>query len=138
MIILIMGLLFIIGIQILSFSNILDRFSNNTFVGVRTGFLSGLSASLGIVFLYLVIYYFLTSRNENKLKLLYNKEHDERRKEIKQKSGGTVMLVSSILIIIAAIVAGYFNEIVFYTLIICATFQLYLSVILKVYYTRKL
>jgi hypothetical protein len=128
-----------VAIQILSFTNAFDLLGRETtFDGVQTGFLSGLSVSLGIIFIYLIIFYTRNMRNETKLKLLYNEEHDERKKEIKQKCGGTVMWVSSILIIFAAIIAGYFNEIVFYTLISCAAFQLYLSVILKIYYTRKL
>lgn len=107
------------------------------FAGNLIGFQCGLSCSLLLPFIFLITRYRSIMNNETKLRKLYNWENDERKKEIKQKSGANVILFCSVIIIFAGIIAGYFNEIVFYSLIGCAFFLLHVSVGLKLYYTKK-
>lgn len=101
--------------------------------GFIDGFQSGLLAALVGIFCVFIINYLIVMKDERKLRLLYNRENDERRKQIKLKSGGNVVLINSIIIIFAGIIAGYFNEIVFFSLIGCALFQLLMSTVIKVY-----
>jgi len=42
-----------------------------------------------------------------------------------------MLMITSILMLIAAIIAGYFNIIVFYTLVLAATVQLSIGTIVK-------
>ena len=76
----------------------------------QTGFLISIEAII------LILYrrYRNALRNQDKLELLYNIEHDERKIMIRHKAGVPVMLITSAIILLAAIVAGYFNETVFY------------------------
>lgn len=104
---------------------------------ILTGFQLGLLSSLSIVFSAMIFKYSSAIKDTTKLKKLYNAENDERRKTIKQKSGGNVLLVSSIIFVLSGIIAGYYNEIIFYTLIACAAFQLNLQAILKLYFSKK-
>lgn len=125
-------------LQICAFNNVFgiavrDGFNAGAMTGFQTGLLSGLSG----IFIYQIVRYSLAMKDNIKLKKLYNTEHDERRKEIKQKSGGNVIIFSSIIIIFGGIILGSFNEIVFFSLIGCAMFQLNLCAVLKLYYSRK-
>ena len=71
--------------------------------------------------------------DETRLRMLYNKEHDERMKAIRSKAGMPLIAVTSVLLIIAAIIAGYINITVFYTLIIAVATQLSVSAVVKLY-----
>ena len=75
----------------------------------------------------------LAINDETKLKILYNKEHDERMKTIRSKAGMPLIAITSMLMVIAAIVAGYFNIVVFYTLVIAVAAQLSVSAMVKLY-----
>ncbi|MHC1748590.1 MAG: hypothetical protein AB9856_09445 [Cellulosilyticaceae bacterium] len=126
-----------IGIQIVGSCNLFGitgrDFTDGAVVGFQMGLLFGIiGVSIG-----LTIRYGLALKDETKLKKLYNTENDERRKVIKQKSGGNVMLVSTCIIILVGIIAGYFNHIVFLSLVGAAIFQLMICVILKAYYSTK-
>jgi hypothetical protein len=102
------------------------------------GFQAGLISGFGILSLILLYTYGKSIKDDTKLKVLYNKEHDERQNLIRQKSGMPMLLITSGIMIFAGIVAGYFNEIVFYTLILTAMIQMILGVIVKIYYMRKM
>jgi len=101
--------------------------------GIIDGFQSGLLAALVGIFCVFIINYLMVMKDEKKLRLWYNRENDERRKQIKLKAGGNVVLINSVIIIFSGIVAGYFNEIVFFSLIGCALFQLLVSSVIKIY-----
>ena len=75
-------------------------------------------------------------KDDHKLKLLYNREHDERLKTIRGKAGMPVLMICSVAIIVAAVITGYFNITIFYTLLITGIAQLLMGLILKVYYMR--
>lgn len=138
-IIILAGLIILaVGLEICNFNNVFGNAGVDGFDrGVLTGFQSGLLYGLTSIFIYLIVSYSLAMKDNTKLKKLYNTEHDERRKEIKQKSGGNVIIFNSIIIIFVGIIGGNYNEIVFYSLIGCAIFQLNLCAILKLYYSRK-
>ncbi|MGB3975402.1 MAG: hypothetical protein WBM02_12205 [bacterium] len=77
-------------------------------------------------------------KDEHELKLLCNRENDERMKVIRAKAGMPVLMICSVAILIAAITAGYFDITIFYTLLITSAAQLMLGLILKVYYMKTI
>lgn len=77
-------------------------------------------------------------RNPEQLERLYVNDHDERRIAIRAKAGVPVMLYSSSLMLIAAVIASYFNETVFVTLVVAGVAQVLLGCVLKFYYTKTM
>lgn len=101
--------------------------------GFVAGFQFGLIISIFGFSLFDIVKLSLAINDETKLKILYNKEHDERMKTIRSKAGMPLIAVTSVLLIIAAIIAGYINITVFYTLIIAVATQLSVSAVVKLY-----
>lgn len=118
-----------LGIYNVFFMNIPD---NSTMTdGVITGFQSGLILGIGMMAVVQIIKLTRVINDETKLKLLYNQEHDERLKTIRSRAGMPMLMITSVLMLIAAIIAGYFNIVVFYTLVLAATAQLSIGAIVK-------
>lgn len=101
--------------------------------GFVAGFQFGLIVSIFGFSVFNIIKLSLAINDETKLKVLYNKEHDERLKAIRNKAGAPMIVVTSVLMVLAAIVAGYFNIVVFYTLVIAVAAQLSVSAMVKLY-----
>jgi tellurite resistance protein TehA-like permease len=101
--------------------------------GFVAGFQFGLIISILGFSLFDIVKLSLAIKDETKLKILYNKEHDERMKTIRSKAGMPLIAITSMLMVIAAIVAGYFNIVVFYTLVIAVAAQLSVSAMVKLY-----
>jgi len=76
-------------------------------------------------------------RSETELKKLYIEEMDERRKLIKDKIGGTGLNICLGGIATATIISGFFNEVVFLSLMGALIFMASVKGILKVYYRNK-
>ncbi|HEY5583257.1 MAG TPA: hypothetical protein VIK78_02055 [Ruminiclostridium sp.] len=107
---------------------------NEAIAGFQLGLLSG----FGIMALFLLYKYGKAIKDDTKLKMLYNKEHDERQNLIRQKAGMPMLIITSGIMIFASIIAGYFNEIIFNTLILAAMIQLALGAMVKIYYIKKI
>lgn len=101
--------------------------------GRVVGFQFGIICGIGILSLIQIIILSRAVKDEIKLKKLYNQEHDERLKTIKSRAGMPMLMITSIIMLIAAIIGGYFNIVVFYTLVIASTVQLFLGAIVKIY-----
>jgi len=101
--------------------------------GFIDGFQSGLLAAMVGLFVVFIIKYLLIYRDEKKLKLWYNHENDERRQQIKLKAGGNLVIINSVILLFAGIIGGYFNVVIFYSVIACALFQLLVSAFIKIY-----
>lgn len=106
--------------------------------GFVAGFQFGLILAIGVLSLVDVIKLSRIVKDEIKLKVLYNKEHDERLKAIRSMAGQPIMLVTAVLMIIAAIIAGYFNIVVFYTLVAAVLVQLTISATVKLICMKKM
>ncbi len=106
--------------------------------GFVAGFQFGLIVAIFGLAIIDIIKLNLALRDETKLKVLYNKEHDERLKAIRNKAGAPMIVITSVLMILAAIVAGYFNIVVFYTLVIAVMGQLSISAIVKLFYLKTM
>lgn len=80
------------------------------------GFQCGLFASSAVLLIRRIVISVRALKYDAKCKALYIKEHDEREQAIAMKAGQSAYACSLPLIIVAVIVAGFFNEIVFWTL----------------------
>lgn len=112
-----------------------DRFSNvsDYALGYQTGVLIGLMILLSIN-LYM---YERSYRNEDRLKILYIKEHDERKVLIKSKMAMGTLFISIGLLGVATMIAVYINQTVAFTLISVIYGMGIILCILKVYYSKK-
>lgn len=133
-----MGTIFIMMMLVL-----LNEFMGNTFslpapqFAYLKDFQIGLLLGIELIILFLYQRYQKALKNQDKLELLYNTEHDERKIMIRHKAGIPVLLITSAIILLAAVVAGYFNETVFYTLFAVAMFQSVVCCFLKIVYLKK-
>lgn len=102
------------------------------------GFQAGIITSLGLFAIIIVIGYRQLLNDEKKLLLHYNRENDERIKAIKAKAGIPMVPLVSIIVIIVGVIAGYFNTLIFMTLIAVAAFQMTICAIVKAIYMKKM
>ncbi len=104
-------------------------------------FIAGFSMGLCIGIEFVVIFYMIkiiaALRNEEKLKKLYIKENDERIKMIQSKavSSGITLAVGGLLL--GTMVAGYYDEKVFFTLVGATVFISLMVSLMKGYYGAK-
>lgn len=98
----------------------------------------GLITPLGLAATILIIRYRALLKDENKLLLQFNKENDERTKAIKAKAGIPMLPITSTLMIIAGVIAGYFNTLIFATLVVTAIVQMAICLLVKIFYMRKM
>lgn len=101
--------------------------------GIVVGFQLGIILGLGMIALIQVVKLCKAMKDEKQLKILYNKEHDERLKAIRSKAGVPMITITSVFMLIAAIIFGYFNMDIFYALIYAAAGQLTISAAVKLY-----
>ncbi len=112
--------------------------NGSTSDGIVAGFQSGLIFGIGIIALIEIIKLTIVMKDDKKIKLLYNKENDERMKAIRSKAGMPMVMITSVMMLTAAIVAGYFNIFVFYTLVIAAMVQLTIGASIKLYMMKTM
>ena len=101
-------------------------------------FQCGFSAAGSLVLAFMLMKYRRALSDEQRLKVLYNQENDERMKTIRAKAGVPMVMILSLLLVLAGMVIGYFNETVFFVLICVAIFQLFASAAVKLYYMKKI
>lgn len=77
-------------------------------------------------------------KQKEKLKKQYIEENDERTKTIKQKTGASATYILTLAFALATIVAGFLNEVVFYTLLAVTFSTLFIISILKRYYMKTI
>ncbi|MDE6835187.1 MAG: hypothetical protein K2J39_13220 [Ruminococcus sp.] len=111
-----------------------ESIKENTVFGFQCGFITG----LGLVAVILIIRYSKAVKDSDKLKILFNKENDERLRYIKSKSGIPMLLITSMIMILSGTIFGYFNTTVFYTLIVASMCQLLIAGIVKMVYIKKM
>lgn len=130
--------LLIIAVLIAAATGIYDVFfaGETARESIFAGFQAGLITGLGLLSAALIIRFRSTLKDEAKLKLQYNKENDERYKAIRAKAGMPMLLITSIMMIIAGVIAGYFSETAFITLICAALAQMSVGVVVKLVYMK--
>ena len=103
-----------------------------------SGFQLGISIAITLYAIKMLSSYRRILNDDEAIRTFYIKNHDERIAAINAKSGGTALYTCGVLIIGASIVAGYFNEIVFVSLLGCGVFLLIVKKGLGIYYCKKM
>lgn len=101
------------------------------------GFQLGAFIGFQLILLIYIAKYRKALKTEDELKKFYIKEHDERTKLIKDKISGLGFNFSLVIITFAAIIAGFFNEMIFFTLLGVLSFMSLVKGSLKIYYKNK-
>ena len=101
-------------------------------------FHGGALSSFSILIILHIVRNLRAIRNENKLKKLYIGENDERSIMIMQKTGAFGINICIIGFTCATIIAGYFNKVVFSTLLGATLFVTIVKGLFKLYYRNKL
>ncbi len=114
----------------------------NYFVPHNEGFQIGFTLGLALAAEILAAMYLAKCeraiKNEDVMKALYIEENDERSIYIKSQIGGLGLNVVIVSLIIATVVTGFFNEIVFFSLLATLLFSSLVKFSLKLYYKKKL
>ena len=98
------------------------------------GFATGLSIGIELVCVFQLGKLWKMLKDEDVLKEVYIREHDEREALIQMKSGLHVIPILSFIILICAMLVGFFNDIIFYTLVIVGIGQILIALALKIYW----
>jgi hypothetical protein len=104
-------------------------------------FMAGVNAGLLAVALAVVVLsgvkYIRALKNADKLKTLYIYEKDERRLYIRSGEGGTAIQLILMGLTTAMIVAEFFDQTVFFTLLGAVVFAAGVKAVLKIVYTNE-
>ncbi|MNP58800.1 hypothetical protein D3C76_1537480 [compost metagenome] len=87
---------------------------------------------------FFLVRYIKASNNEAELKKQYIEENDERSVMILQRAGTLSTAIILIGMGIASVIAGFFNPLIFYTLLTCLLFVLIVFFALWMYYAREI
>jgi hypothetical protein len=101
-------------------------------------FHGGALTSIGILLILDILRYLRAIKDDSKLKELYIKENDERTIMIMQKTGAAGINICILGLGIATVVAGYFNELIFFTLLGATLFVALVKGLFKLYYFKKI
>lgn len=101
------------------------------------GFHQGAFVGLEIVLLSFLLVNRKAAKNEDALKKLYIEENDERTSSILQQGSTLAMSILFFGLGLATVVAGFFNPVVFFTLMGVLLFVLVLFFSLWMYYAKK-
>lgn len=102
------------------------------------GYVTGASCGLCAMMIFYLIRNLRAIKNNEKLKKLYIKRHDERSAQIVILARSTAMQLLLWLGLTAAVIAGYFSITVSITILACTFVSSVLSLILAGYYSKKL
>ncbi|URZ03230.1 hypothetical protein [Clostridium felsineum] len=101
------------------------------------GFQVGLALGIEIIMIMFIAKYNKALKDENELKKLHIKENDERERFINDKIGVVGFYLALGIIGVATVIAGFINQIIFFTLAGVLIFMTAVKVGLKVYYKNK-
>lgn len=102
-----------------------------------SGFQVGALTSSGLLLAIILVRLVLGLRNPEKLRAMYVQDTDERNRMIKEKTGGTTFTVFNFLLLFAAVPLGYYNILIFYTLIAVALIFALFRGVVAFYYQSK-
>lgn len=101
-------------------------------------FHAGVLCGLGILLIRDIFKNLRAIRDEKELKKLYIEENDERTIMIMQKTGAMGITICIIGLGFATVIAGFFNGIVFFSLLGATVFTALIKGFFKIYYHHKL
>jgi len=102
------------------------------------GFHTGIFIATEAVILIIAVKYIVSMRKEESLRKLFIGENDERRLAIMQRSGALGMTACILGLAFATVVAGFFDQTVFFSLLGALIYTALVKGFLKIYYYRKL
>ncbi|MET1170867.1 hypothetical protein BK124_02975 [Paenibacillus amylolyticus] len=102
------------------------------------GFHTGAFIGVEVAVAFFLVRYIKASNNEAELKKQYIEENDERSVMILQRAGTLSTAIILIGLGIASVIAGFFNPLIFYTLLTCLLFVLIVFFALWMYYAREI
>lgn len=103
-----------------------------------TDYVLGFFTGIELVCVYYMGCLIRAYRDEKYLKEMYTKETDEREILIRMKSGKNIVPILSLVIAVIACVMSYVNYEVFIALTAVAIAQIFITLILKIYWSKKL
>ncbi|EGS34934.1 hypothetical protein HMPREF9489_0908 [Finegoldia magna SY403409CC001050417] len=104
----------------------------------RTDYVLGFFTGIELVCVFYMGCLIRAYRDEKYLKEMYTKETDEREILIRMKSGKGIVPILSLVIAVIACVMSYVNYEVFIALTAVAIAQIIITLILKIYWSKKL
>lgn len=104
----------------------------------RTDYVLGFFTGIELVCVFYMGCLIRAYRDEKYLKEMYTKETDEREILIRMKSGKDIVPILSLVIAVIACVMSYVNYEVFIALTAVAIAQIFITLILKIYWSKKL
>ena len=104
----------------------------------RTDYVFGFFTGIELVCVFYMGCLIRAYRDEKYLKEMYTKETDEREILIRMKSGKNIVPILSFVIAVIACVMSYVNYEVFIALTAVAIAQIIITLILKIYWSKKL
>ena len=104
----------------------------------RTDYVLGFFTGIELVCVFYMGCLIRAYRDEKYLKEMYTKETDEREILIRMKSGKDIVPILSFVIAVIACVMSYVNYEVFTALTAVAIAQIIITLILKIYWSKKL
>lgn len=104
----------------------------------RTDYVLGFFTGIELVCVFYMGCLIRAYRDEKYLKEMYTKETDEREILIRMKSGKNIVPILSLVIAVIACVMSYVNYEVFIALTAVAIVQIIITLILKIYWSKKL
>lgn len=129
--------LIVVALVFVIIGNVLLKDRGQTVETVR-GFATGLFIGIELVCVFQLGKLWKMLKDEEVLKEVYIREHDEREALIQMKSGLHVIPILSFIILICAILVGFFNDTVFYTLVVVGIGQILIALALKIYWKMHL
>lgn len=102
------------------------------------GFQFGIFVGVEVNMIILFVKYKWSLLKEERLKELYIKEYDERDRYIKLQTSQTALLINYKLTAVATIIAGFFDIVVFFTLLFVLLTICLVFIFSKIYYNKKL
>ncbi|GKU24221.1 hypothetical protein [Clostridium folliculivorans] len=129
--------IFLIVVAGIYFNNISIAQGEKVVTDMIRGFQIGIFMGAQVIVLVYIKKYIKALKDREKLRQLYIKENDEREKLIVSKFGSIGFNFCLVVIAIATIITGYFNQVVFVTLLIVALFMSFVKGSLLIYYSHK-
>lgn len=102
------------------------------------GFVTGASCGIFGLMIVCLIRNLRALKDDKKLKKLYVKEHDERTIQIITLARNTAMQILLLGGLVASVIAGYFSITVSLTILACIFLSSITSILLALYYSKKL
>ena len=106
--------------------------------GVAAGFAGGAFTAMILCFVVLMPRYGKALRDEQALRRLWNREHDERSRAIRTRVGAPMILYTSFAMVAVGLLIGPWNTIAAMTLLLAATAQILITAIAKLICTRTM